>query len=99
MEDKKIKVGVSILAPFVMKDGLRYSGFEIDLWKEISSRLNLKFDYIRTSFDNLIKNLKQRKYDVVFSGITINNERDKYLDFCTSYLDSELLIVTRKKAK
>lgn len=99
MENKIINVGISTLNPFVMKTNNRYVGFEIDLWEEIANRLNLKYQYIRVPFRDLIKGLKQGKYDVAFSGITKTIKRDETFDFCTSYLGSGLLILSRKNNK
>ncbi|MDD4289825.1 MAG: transporter substrate-binding domain-containing protein [Patescibacteria group bacterium] len=99
MENKTIKVGISLLNPFVMKSGVRYIGFEIDLWEEIASRLNLKYQYIKIPFKNLIQGLKRGKYEVAFSGITKTLKRNDDFDFCTSYLSSGLLILTRKNNK
>lgn len=99
MGNKIIRVGISLLSPFVVKNQYGYSGFEIDLWEEIASRLNIKYEYIKTPFHDLINNLKEKKYDLAFSGITINNERDEHFDFTTSYLNSGLSILSRKQNK
>ncbi|HNV97680.1 MAG TPA: ABC transporter substrate-binding protein [bacterium] len=99
MENKTIKVGISLLNPFVMKTNYGYTGFEIDLWEEIASRLNLKYQYIKVPFKNLIRGIKQGKYDIAFSGITKTIKRNDDFNFCTSYLGSGLLILTRKNNK
>ncbi len=54
MENKTIRVGISLLSPFVIKTNHGYSGLEIDLWEEIAERLNLKFEYTRAPFDELL---------------------------------------------
>ncbi len=97
MENKTIRVGISLLSPFVIKTNHGYSGLEIDLWEEIAERLNLKFEYTRAPFDELLGGMKNGTYDIAFSGITINQERENEFDFCHSYLDSRLLIMSRLK--
>lgn len=95
MENKTIKVGISPLTPFVIKTRYRYDGFEIDLWEEIAQRLNIKFKYIKVPFNKLLNGVKNSIYDIAFSGITINKEREKKFNFCHSYLGSGLLILSK----
>jgi polar amino acid transport system substrate-binding protein len=83
----------------VTKNQYGYSGFEIDLWEEIVKRANIQYKYVRMPFNDLMNSVKNGNCEVALSGITINPEREKYLDFSTAYLSCGLLILSRKKNK
>ena len=58
-----------------------YEGFEIDLTNEIASRLGLETEYKDTPFDTIFRDLAQGKFDAAIAGSTINDEREKVVDF------------------
>lgn len=98
--NNKLKVLVEPFAPLVIKKQDNFTGFEIDLWEAISQDLNLEFEYEQKSFQEIIETLADKKADVGISGITINEEREKNIDFSHPTLDSGLLIlVNRDKDK
>ncbi|MGA1869381.1 MAG: transporter substrate-binding domain-containing protein [bacterium] len=86
-------VDVSLIPPCVMKSGATYSGFDIDLWEAIADDLDVQFTYRSVEFKDIFKDLKQNRADVGIAAITINEEREKYIDFSHHYLDSGLRIL------
>jgi len=88
-----------LLAPCVMKSDDGYTGFEIELWEEISRDLGLDFAYYETDMDGIFKDLIEGKAQVGFSCITITDEREQLVDFSHHTLDSGLrIMVLNKKA-
>jgi polar amino acid transport system substrate-binding protein len=98
-QEKPLLVAIELLAPCVMKSDEEYTGFEIDLWEEISKDLGLEFAYYETDMDGIFRDLIKGNAHVGFSCITINHEREKLVDFSHHILDSGLrILVLNKKA-
>lgn len=99
----KLHVGISLVEPMVMDDGEDgYTGFDIELWEMIAGELGVNTEYELMEFRDLFKALKpDSKMDVhidtALSGITINEEREEYLDFSHAYWNSGLSIAVRKE--
>jgi polar amino acid transport system substrate-binding protein len=98
-QEKPLMVAVEVMAPCVMKSDKAYTGFEIELWEEISKDLGLESAYYETNMDGIFKDLIKGNAHVGFSCITITHEREKRVDFSHHTLDSGLrILVLNKKA-
>ncbi len=71
------------------------TGFDVDLINEVASRLGLKPDVVTTKFDTIIDSLSNKRFDVVISAITINDERKKKVDFVPYFNAGESLLVKK----
>lgn len=98
-ENKSLNISVAIFEPLVMKADNRYIGFEIDLWEQIAKEMKLDYTYSEYKFSDVIPTLIQGKADVALAGITINEEREKSIDFSHRTFDSGLHILVREKTK
>ncbi len=94
--NKKIKVTIATFPPLIMEENQRYAGFEIDVWEEIARNINLDFEYEEKQFQEIIPSLADKKSDVGLAGITINEAREKIVDFSHPTLNSGLLILVDK---
>lgn len=54
MKKGQLVAGISLISPLVIKTNNGYTGFEIELWEKISSKLNLTTKYVEYSFDDLL---------------------------------------------
>ncbi|WED43534.1 ABC transporter substrate-binding protein [Legionella cardiaca] len=72
-------------------------GFEIDLMNEMSKRLHLKPRYVNTSWEVIIQQLKNNKYDVIMGGITITPDRKKVIPYTIPYMTTTLSILINVK--
>ena len=98
-QEKPLLAAIEVMAPCVMKSDEAYTGFEIDLWEEISKDLGLEFAYYETSMDRIFTDLIEGNAHVGFSCITITHEREKLVDFSHHTLDSGLrILVLNEKA-
>ena len=98
-QEKPLFVAIEVLAPCVMKSDDAYTGFEIELWEEISKDLGLEFAYYETNMVGIFKDLIEGNAHVGFSCITINHAREELVDFSHHTLDSGLrILVSNKKA-
>lgn len=74
-----IKVGVGVMGtkPWVYQneDGT-YAGMEYEMLQYILPKLGVsKFEYVSVEWDTLIPGLKAKRFDIIFSGMTVTEER------------------------
>jgi len=77
--------------PFEMESGGDYTGFDMDLMKEIAAGLDLELSVQDSSFDGLQSglSLNSGQCDIVASAMTITEEREENIDFTDPYYDSK----------
>src|SRR4051812_23515720 len=97
-----IKVGVGVMGtkPWVYQneDG-SYAGMEYEMLKYILPKLGIpKFEYVSTEWDSLIPGLKAKRWDIIFSGMTITEERRQGagIEFTRPYYFESDRIVVKK---
>ena len=96
---KTLVVGTDITAPpFAFSEDGKYVGFDMDLWKEIADRLDLKYTVKAVGFDALIPGLQTKMFDVVINGVVIRDDRKKVVDFSIPYYVSGISILTKKES-
>lgn len=67
-------------------------GFDIELIKAIAEDQGLKVEIQNLGFDGLIPAVKSGNIDIVASGMSITEEREKEVDFSDPYIDAGLAI-------
>ena len=78
----EIRVGISIMAPWVMKDkDGKYVGFEIDVAKQLASDMGVKPVFKEFEWNKLIPALVNREIDIIASGISITPKRGLIIRF------------------
>ena len=84
--------------PFEVQEGGEYTGFDMDLMKEIATGLDLELEVKDSGFEGLQSglSLNSDQCDIVASAMTITEEREANLDFTEPYYDSKqsLLVPT-----
>lgn len=92
----KIKVAIADFPPLIFDQDKRYKGFEIDLWEAITKIIGVDFEYEKHNFKEIIPLLAEKRVDVGLAGITINESREKIINFSHATLDSGILISVNK---
>ena len=94
----EIRVGISIMAPWVMKDkNGKYVGFEIDIAKQLASDMGVKPVFKEYKWDKLIPALQNREVDILASGISITPKRGLKVRFSNPYSSSGYNLVSNLK--
>lgn len=77
--------------PFEFEKGGRYTGFDMDLMREIADGLGLELNVKDSGFDGLQSglSLNSSQCDIVASAMTITEQREKNIDFTDPYYDSK----------
>lgn len=92
-----LPVGIFADAPpfdFV-KDG-KYVGFEIDLWDEIATELNIKYELTSMDFGGLIPGLQTGNIEVGLGSFYVTDARREVIDFSDPYFENYDGILIRK---
>ncbi|MTH61548.1 transporter substrate-binding domain-containing protein [Paracoccus litorisediminis] len=72
--------------PFSMADANgNVTGFDADVGNAVCAKLQLKCRFVVQAFDGLIPALNAKRFDIIISGMSITDERQKQIDFSRSY--------------
>lgn len=99
IEDGVLIIGTEYGYPpfeYLDKDGKTLIGFDVDLWKELCMRLNLKPKVYDTQWSGLFASLETNRYDCVISAVTITKERQKRFLITKPYIQNSQCFVVRK---
>ena len=91
----KIVIGAdTTYPPFeFLNDSQVAVGFDVDLAKEIASRLNVTAEIKTVNWDTIIPQLKNGEFDIILSAMTITEDRAKEIDFTRPYYNSSQAIM------
>ena len=98
-EDGEIVVGVKFDVPqfgFRNPSTDEVEGFDPDMGRAVAEELGVEARFVEALSANRIPFLQEDKVDVVFSTMTINDERKKQIDFSTVYYVAQQSFLTRK---
>jgi polar amino acid transport system substrate-binding protein len=68
-----------------IEDGV-VKGFDVDVVGAICERIKCQPNWITTAWDGIFGALADGQFDMVVSGVTITEERDKIVDFSDPYI-------------
>ena len=86
-------------APFDYEIGQDSYGIDKEVIKEIADRMGKELVLVDVNFDIMFMTVAEHKADACIAGITINEERKKYVDFSDPYyIDGLQLVVNAKDA-
>lgn len=82
--------------PFAKQDDTgNISGFDIDALRWIAERESFEVEFISVPWDQAIPFLEAGKIDVIASGMMVNDERRKRVNFSQPYVTVSLSVATR----
>ncbi len=95
--DIKIGLVAEPYPPFTSKDASgTWVGWEIDVLEAACKVMNEKCEYVEIAWDGLIPSLQSRTIDVIWSSLSITDDRRQVIDFSIPYYSSVMLIVGPK---
>lgn len=81
-----------------IEDGV-VKGFDVDVVAAICERINCQPNWVTTAWDGIFAALADGQFDMVVSGVTITDERDKIVDFSDPYIIVQQGILMRVEDK
>jgi polar amino acid transport system substrate-binding protein len=95
-KDGNLVIGLDDAFPpmgFRQADG-KLVGFDIDAAEEVGKRLGIKITWQPTAWDGVIHSLNSKKFDCIWNGMTITEERAKEVAFTKPYImDGQIAVL------
>jgi polar amino acid transport system substrate-binding protein len=97
--DDVVKFGVAAepYPPFTVKDASgKWTGWEVDMRDAVCKQMNVKCEWVETAWDGIIPALQAKKFDVIWSSMSITDERKKTIDFTSKYYNTPASVIGAK---
>ena len=97
MADLKFGVAAEPYAPYSSNDASgKWVGWEIDLMNALCAQMNEKCELVEVAWDGIIPALTSKQIDVIFSSMSITDERKKTIDFSDMYYNTPSNLIGQK---
>lgn len=95
---QKLRIGTDpTYAPFESKNSQgELVGFDIDLAKELCTRIKTQCTFMESPLDALIPSLKAKKIDVIMSSLSITEKRQQEIAFTDKLYAADSRLVVKK---
>ncbi len=95
----ELKFGVAAepYAPFTSKDASgTWVGWEVDLMNAVCAQMKEKCELVEVAWDGIIPALTAKQIDVIWSSMSITNERKQSIAFTRMYYNTPTVIIGAK---
>ena len=83
--------------PFTTKDASgKWVGFEVDLMDAVCAQMKTKCEIVEVAWDGIIPALLSKKFDVIWSSMSITEKRKEVIDFTDRYYKTPPVIIGAK---
>ena len=94
--DRPVRVAVREIPPFDILKGTRWTGYSIELWREIAAELGLKYEFVKVdTVGDMLSAVHSGRADLAIGAISVTAQRETALDFSGPIYNSGLQIMTR----
>ncbi len=95
LDRKELRVGVSLFAPWVMRDGSgELTGFEIEVARKLAAEMSVKPVFKVYPWADIMKALNAGEIDVIIAGMAITPRRALQVEFSDAYAESGVALLT-----
>ena len=95
-EKGTLVVGVTDYEPMDYQDESgKWIGFDADVARAVGEKLGVKVEFVEIDWEQKIVELKSKKIDVIWNGMTVTDALAKEMDFSYSYAQNSQVIVTK----
>lgn len=94
-----VKFGIAAepYPPFTVKDASgKWTGWEADAMDAVCKEAKIECTIVETAWDGIIPALTSKKIDVIWSSMSITDERMKTIDFTDMYYNGATVIIGKK---
>jgi polar amino acid transport system substrate-binding protein len=88
-------VGVTDFPPMDYQENGVWTGFDAEVAKLIGKDLGVEVKFVEINWDQKITELKSKKIDVIWNGMTVTDDLAKEMDFSYSYAQNWQVVVTK----
>jgi polar amino acid transport system substrate-binding protein len=95
--DLKFGVAAEPYPPFTSKDASgKWVGWEVDLMDAVCAQMKEKCELVEVAWDGIIPSLTAKQIDVIWSSMSITEDRKKTIDFTMMYYNTPTVIIGAK---
>jgi polar amino acid transport system substrate-binding protein len=97
---KVLQVATRLLPPFAIEEKGQYSGFSLELWQKIASKIGAESKIVAyPTLPAMLAAVEQKQADLAIAAISITADREQKMDFSHPIFNSGLQIMTRSGKK
>ncbi|WP_334095408.1 transporter substrate-binding domain-containing protein [Helicobacter typhlonius] len=93
-DDELVVATAANFTPFEYVKGQEFKGIDMDLARVIAQKLDKKLVIKDMEFDSVVTSLAGGNADIALSGLTINDTREKVIDFSNTYFNASQMLIT-----
>lgn len=82
--------------PYEFHEGDKIVGIDAEVAQAIADKLGMELKIEDVSFDSIIPGVQAGKYDMGMAGMTVNEERQKSVNFSTSYAKGVQVVIVKE---
>ncbi len=96
-DDRKTLVMATNAAfpPYEYKEGDKIVGIDAEIAAAIADKLDMKLEIMDVDFNAALTGVAEGKYDMGMAGITVTEDRQKSMDFSTTYATGIQVIIVK----
>ncbi|MDY0210047.1 MAG: amino acid ABC transporter substrate-binding protein [Acholeplasma sp.] len=95
LDKETFVVGFTDFPPMGYTENGKATGFDIELAEAVMEKLGVKLETRYIDWDAKVLELKSKKIDAVWNGLTITEERKLEMTFSNPYFDNNLIIIAK----
>lgn len=97
-QENVLRVGVDTsMVPMAFEKNGKIQGMEIDFANKLGAELDKQPEFVKLGWNDLIPALKDKKIDIIMSGMSITVGREQKVNFTTPYLVVGQMVLVREK--
>ncbi len=97
-EDNKLIVGTEAgFAPYEYMEGDKVVGIDMDIAQAIADAMGKELEIKNMDFEGALLAVQKGTVDLVAAGVSVDEERQKVMDFSSDYVDSTEVVVVNKE--
>lgn len=96
LEKDSFKIGFTNYPPFGMINEGESIGFDIDMAREVATRMGVSFDSKYIDWDSKQFELDSGNIDAIWNGFTITEKRAEEVTFTKPYFDNHIVMMSLK---
>ncbi len=82
--------------PYEFYEGDKIVGIDAEVAEEIAKKLDLELEIADIDFDSIVPGVQSDKYDMGMAGMTVTEERQKKVNFSTTYAKGVQVIIVKE---
>lgn len=98
-KDQLVVATNAAFEPFEYTKGDSYYGIDMELAAMLAEKLGKELVIQNMKFDAVCLSVGQHKCDIAMAGLTVQEERKKYVDFADSYYNASQRLIVREDNK